>query len=52
MKTKTEATQLTTRLPQEIRDWLQHQAQQNFSSINSEIVRAVRARMEAEQAIR
>lgn len=38
------------RLPSDIKAWLVEQAQRNASSQNSEIVRAVRERMEKEAA--
>ncbi|MFD0978044.1 Arc family DNA-binding protein [Tropicimonas aquimaris] len=37
---------LQLRLPPELKDWIAHQAQRNNASQNSEIVRAVRERME------
>jgi Arc/MetJ-type ribon-helix-helix transcriptional regulator len=37
---------ITIRLPQELKSWLAQQAQRNASSQSSEIVRAVRERME------
>ena len=37
------------RLPQEMKDWLATQAALNASSQNSEIIRAVRERMERSQ---
>ena len=41
-----EPARVMARLPQDIRRWLEQQATQNFSSMNSEIVRAIRARMD------
>lgn len=43
-----EPARVMARLPQDIRRWLEQQATQNFSSMNSEIVRSIRARMAAE----
>ena len=36
-------------LPADCKAWLEREAQRNLSSANSEIVRAIRQRMEAEQ---
>ena len=36
------------RIPQDLKEWLQVQARKNASSQNSEIVRAIRERMEKE----
>ncbi len=44
-----EPARVAARLPQDIRAWLENEATKNYSSINSEIVRSVRLRMEAEQ---
>jgi Arc/MetJ-type ribon-helix-helix transcriptional regulator len=38
------------RLPNELKSWIAAQAEKNGSSQNSEIVRAVRERMERQQA--
>jgi hypothetical protein len=37
-------------LPPEVKRWLEAEAKANFSSQNSELVRAVRARMDLEKA--
>lgn len=37
---------LQLRLPPDLKDWLKSQAERNASSQNSEIIRAVRERME------
>jgi hypothetical protein len=37
---------ITTRLPRDVRDWLAAQAERNATSINSEIIRAVRDAMD------
>jgi hypothetical protein len=39
-------TKLTIRIPKHIRDWLSKEAAENAGSMGSEIVRAVRERME------
>jgi hypothetical protein len=36
-------------LPLDLKVWLEHEAARNLSSANSEIVRAVRQRMESER---
>jgi hypothetical protein len=41
-----EHTKITTRLPEPYTDWLRVEAARNGSSMNSEIIRAVRERME------
>jgi hypothetical protein len=38
-----------TRLPADAKQWLEEQAAKNVTSINAEIVRAIRVRQEAEQ---
>lgn len=38
------------RLPDDLKEWIKAQAEQNASSQNSEIIRAVRERMERAQA--
>ncbi|WP_406736987.1 Arc family DNA-binding protein [Thioclava sp. GXIMD4215] len=38
--------QLPIRFPPEVKDWLADQAKKNSSSQNSEVIRAVRERME------
>ena len=40
---------LLVRLPNEVKAWLQAEATRNLSSQTSEVVRAVRQRMEAER---
>jgi plasmid stability protein len=42
--------ELILRLPSELKKWLEQEAARHCSSMNSEVVRAVRARMESEQA--
>lgn len=41
-----DATRLTVRIPPDLRDWLAVQVKRNASSHSSEIVRALRERME------
>jgi hypothetical protein len=43
-----ETRQLALRVPAEMKAWLEKQAGRNRSSINSEVVRLVRAAMERE----
>ena len=40
---------MQVRLPQAIKDWLAAEAEKNGSSQNSEVIRAVRERMEREE---
>jgi hypothetical protein len=49
MRKRTERTEMLVRLPQDVKGWLERQAEKNCASQNSEVVRAVRARMESEQ---
>jgi len=46
----TEAQQMHVRLPRDLREWLGLQAERNGSTLNSEVVRAIRDRVDAEQA--
>ena len=39
-------TKILIRLPDDVKVWLQEQSEKNFSSQNSEIVRAIRERMD------
>jgi hypothetical protein len=41
---------LLVRLPQDVKAWLKREAERNLSSQTSEIVRAVRHRMNSEEA--
>ena len=50
MTTAVDATRLTVRIPADIRDWLTGQVKRNASSHSSEIVRALRERMERMEA--
>jgi Arc/MetJ-type ribon-helix-helix transcriptional regulator len=38
--------QIALRLPQDLKDWVEEEARRNGSSQNSEVVRALRERME------
>jgi hypothetical protein len=46
---KREAVKVTAHLPPDQKSWIERQAAQNFTSLNAEIVRAIRFRMETEQ---
>lgn len=46
-----EFTRQMVRLPNDVKTFLQEQADHNCGSVNSEIVRAVRARMDAHRSI-
>jgi hypothetical protein len=48
---KREAVKVTAHLPPEQKSWIEQEAQRNLSSINSEIVRSIRLRMEREQSV-
>lgn len=42
--------QIVVRLPEDVKNWLTAQAEKNYSSQNSEIVRALRERIERVEA--
>jgi hypothetical protein len=47
--TVNEPVKMTLRLPPDIKRWIDREAERNFSSQSSEVVRSVRSRMESEQ---
>jgi hypothetical protein len=47
---KDEAERLLVRLPHDVKAWLQREAARNCASLNSEIIRSIRARMEPDRA--
>lgn len=49
MQPETEKKMLI-RLPKELSEWLSHQSRLNLSSMNSEVVRAIRQQMEFDRA--
>jgi hypothetical protein len=49
MEKISDRAEMVVRLPRDIKHWLEREAAENASSQNSEIVRALRQRMEAEQ---
>jgi hypothetical protein len=50
MAKQTDFAEINVRLPADVKDWLQNEATRNCSSQRSEIVRALRCRMDAETA--
>lgn len=50
MVRKVKTAQILVRLPKRIKNWIELQAKRNSSSQNSEIVRSIRRRMDAENA--
>ena len=46
---ETDAVKILVRLPADVKKWLEGQAAYNLSSQSSEVVRALRSRMESEQ---
>lgn len=46
---KSEAERVLVRLPRDVKSWIEREAARNGASQNSEIVRAIRARMDGEQ---
>jgi hypothetical protein len=49
MSTKSEGVRVMARVPQEVKLWLEEQADLNFTSQNAEIVKAIRSHMKIEQ---
>jgi hypothetical protein len=49
MTHKEKTTTLLVRLPQDVKTWIEQESARNLASQNSEIIRSIRARMEAEQ---
>jgi hypothetical protein len=47
---KQETKALLVRLPREVKAWLERESARTLASQNSEIVRCIRARMDADQA--
>lgn len=50
MTNKEETTTFLIRLPNDVLSWVEKEAARSLASRNSEIVRSVRARMDAEQS--
>ena len=48
VEVRTETKQLQLRLPPDLKSWIEEQAEANAASQNSEIVRAIRERMQRE----
>ena len=48
---RNEGARLMLRLPPELKGWLEQEAERNWTSQNAEIIRAIRARMEAEPRV-
>jgi predicted transcriptional regulator len=46
---KQRAIKVLIRVPEDVKKWLEREAERNLSSQSSEAVRALRARMESEQ---
>jgi hypothetical protein len=44
--------EMVIRLPRDLKTWVEKQAERDASSQNSVLVRAIRARMEEQQAVR
>ncbi|WP_027527430.1 Arc family DNA-binding protein [Bradyrhizobium sp. Ec3.3] len=51
MKDENAAKTLLVRLPADVKAWLASEAERNFSSQNSELVRAAREKMERRNAV-
>jgi hypothetical protein len=46
---KSDAQRVLVRLPEDVKAFLDREAERNFASRNSEIIRSIRVRMETEQ---
>jgi metal-responsive CopG/Arc/MetJ family transcriptional regulator len=46
---KSDAQRVLVRLPEDVKAFLDREAERNFASRNSEIIRSVRTRMDTEQ---
>ena len=46
---KDETTAVLLRVPKDVKDWIEKEAARTLASQNSEILRCIRARMDAEQ---
>jgi Arc/MetJ-type ribon-helix-helix transcriptional regulator len=44
-----ESADMYIRLPLEMKEWIEREAERNYVSQNSEIIRAIRSRMDSEQ---
>jgi hypothetical protein len=51
MAKKLEFTAVLVRLPKTMKIWIEKQAERNGASQNSEIVRSIRARMDADEKV-
>jgi hypothetical protein len=49
MTKRSDVAEMQVRLPPDVKGWLEQEAERNWTSQNSEIIRSVRARMGAEQ---
>jgi Arc/MetJ-type ribon-helix-helix transcriptional regulator len=45
---KRESADMYIRLPLEMKEWIEREAERNYVSQNSEIIRAIRSRMDSE----
>jgi Arc-like DNA binding domain len=50
MTLKNEAEKILLRVPDEIKIWVKQQAELNWTSMNAEIIRCIRTRMESERS--
>jgi hypothetical protein len=46
---KEEGARITICMPRELKAWVENRAKENWTSMSQEIVRTIKARMEAEQ---
>jgi hypothetical protein len=49
MTLKNEADKILLRVPNEIKVWLKQESGRNWTSMNAEIIRSIRSRMESQQ---
>jgi hypothetical protein len=46
---KQQAIKVMARIPQDMKSWLEQEAERNWTSQNAEVIRAIRSRMDQEQ---
>jgi hypothetical protein len=50
MAKRSDAAEMVVRLPPDAKKWLEQAAERNWTSQNSEVIRAIRSSMDAEQS--
>jgi hypothetical protein len=49
MAKRTDLAEMVIRMPRDVKGWIEREAERNCASQNSEIIRSIRIRMEAEE---